>query len=113
MLMATSVFPEASYTINGIEFSVAAGNKAITTSDGVKFNLSTDTVTYNSMAFSGTGTLTFTNERIMLTGGASVVSTDEAGSFNFYDSQSVTISGDDSVDFIVNGSAVTGVIRYD
>ena len=46
-------------------------------------------------------------------GGASIVSTDEEGAFNFYDAQNFTISGDDSVDFKVNNSVVTGLANFE
>lgn len=75
---------EGNYTINGVEFSVASSNTAQTTADGVKFNLSSDTVTYNSMTFSGAGTATIQSDTgIYLTGGAVVSNVTAGQAFTF------------------------------
>ena len=53
------------------------------------------------------------NSSIIGTGGASTVTTDEEGTFNFYDSQNFTIGGDSSVDFNVRESIVTGIANFE
>ena len=76
---------EGNYTINGVDFSVASQNTAVIPSDSVKFNLSSDTVTYNAMTFNGAGTATIQSDTgISLTGGA-VVSNVAAGQEFIFD----------------------------
>ena len=79
---ATIHLAAGSYTINDVAITTAATNTAFTTTDGVKFNLSTDAVTYNSMAFSGKGTAIFADE-IILTSGAIVASVPAEHTFIF------------------------------
>lgn len=70
---------EGNYTINGVDFGVSSKNTAVILPKCVKFNLSSDTATYNSMAFNGSGTATIQSDTgILLTSGA-VVSNVAAG----------------------------------
>ncbi|MBQ7199691.1 MAG: hypothetical protein IJS29_10555 [Selenomonadaceae bacterium] len=52
------------------------------------------------------------NASIKSTGGAKTVTTDEEGTFHFYDAQNFSISGDNSVDFTV-GEIVSGVTNFE
>ena len=83
-----------SYTINGVEISVAAANTALTTADGVKFNLSSNTVTHNAMTFNGNGTATINSDtQIYLTGGAIVSGAAVGQAFTFNGSGTYQING--------------------
>ncbi len=53
------------------------------------------------------------NANMKSTGGASTVTTDETGTFHFYDAQNFTVQGDSSVDFTVNDSVVTGISNFE
>ena len=115
---------EKTFTISGdnsVIFGVENNSvKKIDSLSGAVYGDFTEAVTVNSdeIHVAGDNTISVTSSVISgVSNGASVkgigkvsiIQTDEVGSFNFFDAQDFTISGDNSVDFLANNSVVNGV----